>query len=107
MGVEQKDLWELLPGVAGGRNLSQQKGSDYFSELGRRGGITTRDRYGTDYLKELAHRGGEANSKRYHNQPQTIHPWYGGTERRIPYWPPTATKRRKRPIYIRIELEEE
>jgi hypothetical protein len=29
-----------------------------------------------------------------------------GTERRVPYWPPNMTKRRKRPIYIRIELEE-
>jgi hypothetical protein len=104
MGIEQKDLWGLLPGGAGGQELSRQKGSDYFAELGHHGCIATRDRYGIDYLKELAQRGGEANRKRYHSQPQTIHPWYGGTERRIPYWPPRMTKRRKRPVYIRIEM---
>jgi hypothetical protein len=106
MGVEQKDLWELMPGIAGGQELKRQKGSDYFTELGQRGGTTTRDRYGIEYLRELAQRGGEANRRRYHSQPQTIHPWYGGAERRIPYWPPGMTKRRKRPLYIRIEIDE-
>jgi hypothetical protein len=106
MGVEQKDLWGLLPGAVGGRQLSRQKDSEYFAELGHRGGTATRDRYGRDYLKELAQRGGEANRRRYQSQPQTIHPWYGGAERRIPYWPPNSTKRRKHPIYIRVELEE-
>ena len=105
MRVEQKGLWELSPGVAGGRELVRLKGRDYFVELGERGGTTTRDRYGTDYLRELAQRGGEANRKRYHSQPRTVHPWYGGIERRIPYWPPQATERRKRPLYIRIEIE--
>jgi hypothetical protein len=105
MGVEQKDLWGLLPGVAGGQELRRRKGSAYFAELGQRGGITTRDRYGIDYLKELAHRGGEATRRKYHSQPRTVQPWYGDIERRIPYWPPRATKRRKRPIYVRIELE--
>lgn len=84
MGIEQKELWELMPGVAGGRQLSRQNGSDYFAELGRRGGITTRDRYGTDYLKELAQRGGAATRQKYHTEPRTSHPWYGGTERRVP-----------------------
>jgi hypothetical protein len=107
MGIEQKELWELLPGAAGGRELARRKGREYFVELGQRGGKATRDRYGTDYLKELARRGGEANRKRCHNEPRTVHPWYGGTERRIPYWPPRATKRRKRPIYVRIEIENE
>src|SRR6476619_2491706 len=105
MGVEQKRQGNLMPGAAGGRELVELKGRDYFVELGKQGGTTTRDRYGTEYLRELAQRGGEANRRRYHSQPQTIHPWYGGTERRIPYWPPRMTKRRKRPIYIRIEVE--
>jgi len=107
MGVEQKDLWELLPGAAGGRELSRLKGRDYFVELGKRGGAATKDRYGSDYLRQLAQRGGEANRKRHHSQPRTVETWYGGTERRIPYWPPTMTKRRKRPLYIYVEIENE
>jgi hypothetical protein len=106
MGIEQKDLWGLLPGAAGGQELSRQRGSEYFSELGGRGGATTRDRYGTEYLRELAQRGGEATRRKYHSQPRTVHPWYGGVERRVPYWPPKATKRRKRPVSIRIEIED-
>src|SRR6266498_347835 len=105
MRVEQKELWELMPGAAGGRELARLKGRAYFVELGKQGGATTRDRYGTEYLKGLAQRGGEANRKKYHSQPRTIHPWYGGTERCIPYWPPRSTKHRKRPVYIRIEIE--
>lgn len=50
--------------------------------------------------------GGEANRRRLYTIPRTISPWYGGRERRIPYWPPKHTKRRKRPILIRIELDE-
>jgi hypothetical protein len=107
MKIEQRELWELLPGTAGGQALKRQKSPDYFAQLGARGGATTRDRYSVDYLKDLAHRGGEATRKRYHTIPQTIHPWYGGVERRIPYWPPKVTKRRKRPLYIRVELEDE
>jgi hypothetical protein len=107
MKIEQRELWELLPGAAGGQELRRRKGRDYFAQLGARGGTTTRDRYGVDYLKELAQRGGEANRQRYHTLPRTVQPWYGGVERRIPYWPPTMTKRRKRPIYIRVELEGE
>jgi len=106
MRVEQTELQELLPGAAGGRALRRLRGRDYFAELGRRGGTRTRDRYGTEYLKELAGRGGKALRRLYHYEPRTIHPWYGGTERVVPYWPPKSTKRRKRPIYIRIELEE-
>jgi hypothetical protein len=106
MQVEQKELQELLPGVAGGQALRRLKGRDYFAELGRRGGTQTRDRYGNAYLRELAQRGGEATRKNYHSKPRTVEPWYGGVERRIPYWPSTATKRRKRPLYVRIELEQ-
>jgi hypothetical protein len=106
MKLEQRELWELLPGAPGGQELKRRKGREYFAELGRRGGATTRDRYGVDYLKDLAQRGGEANRKRYHTTPRTVHPWYGGVERSIPYWPPTMTKRRKRPVYVRVELDQ-
>jgi hypothetical protein len=106
MKLEQRELWELLPGAAGGQALKQRKGSEYFAQLGARGGAATRDRYGVGHLKELAQRGGEATRKRYHSTPRTIQPWYGGIERYIPYWPPKRTKRRKRPIYVRVELDE-
>jgi hypothetical protein len=107
MQFEQRELRDLLPGATGGRALRRLKGRDYFVKLGERGGRTTRDRYGKEYLKELAHRGGEATRKRYHCQVRTVQPWYGGIERRIPYWPPQSTKRRKRPLYIRIELDDD
>jgi hypothetical protein len=103
--VRQRELNELLPGSAGGRKLRRLKGREYFVELGRRGGKATRDRYGLDYLRDLARRGGEALRRLYHHEPRTVRPWYGGKERIVPYWPAKATKRRKRPIYVRIELE--
>jgi general stress protein YciG len=106
MEIEQGELWELLPGSAGGRTLRRLKGDAYFAELGKRGGEKTRDRYGKEYLREIARRGSEATRKRYHTQPRIVKPWYGGVERRIPYWPPKATKRRRRPLYIRVEVED-
>jgi hypothetical protein len=107
MKIEQRGLWELLPGAAGGQALKRRKGSDYFAQLGARGGTMTRNRYGAGYLKEIGQRGGEANRKRYHGEPRTVHPWYGGTERRIPYWPPKMTKRRKRPLYVRVDVDDQ
>lgn len=107
MGVEQKELWELMPGAVGGRKLAELKGRQYFVELGKQGGAKTKERYGVEYLKTIAQRGGEATRQRYHTQPRTIHPWYGGAERHIPYWPPRSTKRRKHPIYVRIDMESE
>src|SRR5438876_504142 len=106
MRIEQRELWEQLPGAAGGKELLRQRGPEYFAQLGARGGAATRDRYGVIYLRELAQRGGESLRQKYHTEPQTIHPWYGGVERRIPYWPQNSTKRRKHPIYVRVELEE-
>ena|SRR5689334_14969947 len=103
--AQQRELRDLVPGTAGGKALRRLKGREYFVELGRRGGKTTRDRYGVGYLREIAKRGGEALRRLYHRQPKTIHPWYGGKERVVPYWPAMATTRRKRPIYMRIELE--
>jgi hypothetical protein len=102
--AEQSELTDLLPGSAGGSALRRLKGREYFVELGRRGGKATRDRYGVEHLRRLSERGGEANRRRYRTIPKTIHPWYGGEERRVPFWPPRATKRRKRPVYVRIEI---
>jgi hypothetical protein len=56
MRLEQRELRELLPGVAGGQTLRSLKNRDYFVKPGERGGTTTRDRYGKEYLKKLARR---------------------------------------------------
>src|SRR4051812_42580264 len=95
MPIEQRKLWELLPGAAGGRELVRQKGRENFAQIGARGGAVTRERYGIVYLRGLAQRGGDATKAKYHTEPRTVHPWYGGQERSIPYWPPSATAHRR------------
>jgi hypothetical protein len=101
----QEDLFGRLPGAAGGRALSRLRGKSYFRQLGQRGGQQTVKRHGKAYMRQIATVGGAANRRRLYTTPRTISPWYGGRERRIPYWPPKHTKRRKRPILIRIEIE--
>jgi hypothetical protein len=103
--IIQHDLHGLLPGAAGGRALSRLRGKEYFRTLGQRGGQQTVKNHGTAYMRQLATVGGAANRRRLHTLPRTVHPWYGGRERRIPYWPSKHTQRRKRPILIRIEIE--
>jgi hypothetical protein len=105
MPIEQRELWELLPGAAGGQEVVRQRGRAYFAQIGARGGRATRDRYGVVYLREIAQRGGETTRAKYHHEPRTIYTWYGAKERVVPYWPTKATKRRKHPIYVHIELE--
>jgi hypothetical protein len=105
MEYEQRDFFELLPGVAGGRALRRLKGDDYFAKLGEKGGAATRDRHGIDHLRKIAQDGAKEARKKKHMTPRTVKQWHGGTERIVPYWPANSTKRRKRPIYVRIELE--
>lgn len=101
----QHDLYELLPGVAGGRQLLRDRGVGYFAEIGRRGGRTTRQRYGLSYLQELASRGGRSKRWRQYSTPATIRAWDGVTYRRVPYWPHQVRgRRRQRPVFVRIEL---
>jgi hypothetical protein len=105
MNNQQEDLFGLFPGAAGGRTLSRLRGKGYFRQLGQRGGQQTVKNHGTAYMRQLATAGGAANRQRLYTIPRTVRPWYGGRERRIPYWPPKHTKRRKRPILVRIEIE--
>lgn len=105
MDNQQGDLFGLLPGAAGGRELSRLRGKAYFRALGQRGGQQTASRYGASYMRQLGATGGAAYRQRLYTLPKTIRPWYGGSERRIPYWPPRSTIRRIRPILVRIALE--
>lgn len=106
--VVQADLFGLLPGARGGRALRDQQSTDYFIRLGARGGRTTCDRYGCSYMRELARRGGQAKRDKAHRLPRTARNWDGTLERLVPWWPHQPTRqRRKRPVMVRIEIEEQ
>ena len=104
--MEQEDIFSVLPGFAGGRWIRDTKGPDYFAQLGAIGGRVTRDRYGLDHLRKLASCGGRAKCHKLYTVPTTIQAWDGVTYRRVPYWPHQPRRRhRKRPLFIRIELD--
>jgi hypothetical protein len=105
--MEQQDLSIALPGVAGGRATRDRYGLAHLRELASRGGRATRDRYGLAHLRELASRGGRAKRYKLYSHPATIRAWDGVIYRRVPYWPHQARqKRRRRPIFVRIEQGE-
>lgn len=101
----QHQLSELAPGSPGGRALRERRGVGYFAEIGSRGGRRTVSTYGLLHMRSLAAAGGREKRRRLYSWPRTVRPWYGGLERRVPYGPPKSTKRRKRPVFVRIELE--
>jgi hypothetical protein len=102
--IVQHSLFEVQPGSPGGRALADLRGPSYFKEIGSRGGRTTVQRYGIAHIRQLASAGGREKRRRLYTYPRTVHPWYGGIERRVPYWPRYSTKRRKRPIFVHIEV---
>jgi general stress protein YciG len=102
----QPDIWILLPGVAGGRAVRDMYGQSYLLTIASRGGQATVKRYGNEHMRAIGKRGGEARRKRLYTQPKTIKVWDGSVQRRIPYWPHHKRRqRRKRPVFVRIELE--
>ena len=103
--IEQRRLAELQRGSAGGRAVVEQRGAIYMRQLASAGGRTTVKRYGIDHMRQLASAGGREKRRRTYTWPRTLHTWYGTLERRIPLWPTRATRRRRRPIFVRIELE--
>ena len=105
--THQHSLRELQRGSPGGRALAGLRGPGYFKELGSRGGRTTVRLYGVDHLRQLAAAGAREKRRRLYTWPRTVHPWYGGIERRVPFWPPRSTKRRRRPIFVYIEVQHE
>lgn len=102
--THQHSLDELRPGSPGGRALAGLRGPGYFKELGSRGGRTTVQRHGLAHIRQLAAAGGREKRRRLYTWPRTVYPWHGGIERRVPFWPQHSTKRRKRPIFVYIEV---
>jgi hypothetical protein len=100
----QHTLSELCPGSPGGRALADLRGPGYFREIGSRGGRTTVQRHGLAHIRQLASAGGCEKRRRLYSWPRTVRPWHGGIERCVPYWPRHSTKRRKRPIFVYIEV---
>ncbi len=101
----QRSLSELQRGSAGGRALVEQRGVEYLRQLASAGGSSTVARYGVAHLRQLASAGGLEKRRRAYSWPRTIRPWYGGVERRVPYWPARSTRRRRRPVFVRIEVQ--
>jgi hypothetical protein len=106
----QLDFFHLLPGSAGGRALRGQRGSEYFSELARNAAArrTPQER------KAIHQKGITERLRRLYTIPKTVTSLQIGhtatwriTERVIPWWPHRATRRRKRPVMVRIELSVE
>ena len=101
----QHDLFGLFPGAPGGRALRDSYGREHLITIARAGGRTTLERYGQDYLREPASRGGKAKRQKDDTQPRNVTHWDGTPERHVPYRPPRS--RRKRPLIVRIVLDEE
>lgn len=100
----QHDLFGLMPGAPGGRELSALRGREYFRELGRRGGRQTVERYGPEHMHTLAEQSAAERRRKRYTQPRTVRTWYGTVERCIPYWP--VGSRRKRPVYVYIQIDQ-
>lgn len=106
--LEQRDLWGLLPGAAGGRALRDRRGAGYFGALGSVGGGMTLARYGREHMRELARRGAVSRRQQRDTQPRTVQYSEAGQvviERVVPWWPHQPRRRhRKAPVLVRIEL---
>lgn len=108
MNAKQADLFSLLPGARGGRALRDRRGADYLAQLGATGGATTVRRYGRFYMAALGERGRAAQRQRA-ELPRTI--YRDGAVRIVPWRPHRGSSyyssRRRRPILVAIELDQE
>jgi len=99
----QLDFFDFLPGYAGGRSLYNQRGSEHFRQMA----WASAQRPESE-RKQAARNGALTRLRRLSTVPRT-EVWEGHgmrlVERVVPWWPHWATKRRKRPIYVRIEIE--
>jgi hypothetical protein len=103
--AHQQSLFDLVPGSPGGRALAGLRGPAYFRERGSRGGCTTVHRYGRVHMRQLASAGGRERRRRLYSWPITIIACASVIERRIPYWPAHSTRRRRRPVFVYIEVQ--
>lgn len=101
--MKQSKLTDLLPGSAGGRRCVELHGASRMVQLGSAGGRSTVERFGREYMRQLGSAGGRAKRRKEYTIPRTIRAWDGYRYRRIPYWP--AGRRRRRPVWVRVELE--
>src|SRR6266545_6262584 len=101
----QRDFFGLLPGAAGGRALRALKGNDYFAELARTA-ATNRSR---QEREEIRRKSASERRRRLYTIPRTVRFIELDelvTERIVPWWPHQKNRqRRKRPVFVRIELE--
>jgi hypothetical protein len=104
----QEDFFHLLPGFAGGRALYIQRGPEHFRNLAYiSAGRPEEER------RLAALRGALTRLRRLYTVPRTeVSDWpvfdtiYRITERVIP-WFPDRGRKRKRPVFVRIELSVE
>jgi len=99
----QEDFFHLLPGYAGGKALLIQRGPEHFRQLAWASAQRPEEE-----RKQAARRGAMTRLRKLYTVPRTeVFEGYGMrlVERVVPWWPHWATKRRRRPIYVRIELE--
>lgn len=102
---DQLSFFSLLPGSAGGRALRAVRGNDYFSTLAQ----TAAQNRTAQERQELARKSAQERQRRRHSSPRTVSYIEAGfrvVERVVPWWPhQTNRQRRKRPIFVRIEVE--
>lgn len=57
------------PGSPGARRIAKanavQRTSEFYRELGRKGGQAVKEKYGVDHLKEIGRKGGEETNKKF------------------------------------------
>lgn len=102
--THQHELRELLHGSAGGRALVEQRGSDRMKRLGALGGSATYRKHGSAHMRSAGALGGAETRKRLYSRPADVYSIDGTRQRRIPYYPPNSTRRRRRPIFVYIEV---
>jgi hypothetical protein len=103
----QLDFFHLLPGSAGGRALRNLRGSEYFAELARNAAA----KRSKEERQAIHKKAVKERLRRLYTIPRTVTSLEIGyqrawrvTERVIPYWPDRATRRRQKPVFVRIEL---
>src|SRR5690349_7259394 len=99
----QLDFFDLLPGYAGGRSLLLKRGPEHFRQMAYISASRTEEE-----RKRSAQEAALTRLRRLYTVPRT-EIWEGHgmrlVERVVPWFPHWATKRRKKPIYVRIVLE--
>lgn len=106
--TEQHDIFHLLPGVAGGRALRDQRGNEYFAYLARRGAAMRSQ----EVRRAISKKGANEARRRLYTTPRSLTYEVLGhrvTERIVPYWPhqKERLRNRKRPIFVYIETDRE